>query len=309
MTPDLPAVVEALGHRVGELAEALVGDAPTSRGRTEWRFRARGSLAVCVAGSQRGSFYDHEAGCGGDALELVRHLRQTSTAEAIGWARAWLGGSVVAPSRPPKPPPSARCKPGTIDLARTIWNEAQPAAGTLAEVYLRSRGLSLPPDAPLRYHPACPRGAERLPAMVALMTDPATGGKCGTHRTFLRPDGGAKADGVAKQMLGTAGIVRLCPDTDVLFGLGLAEGIETSLAVMQRTGWRPVWAATSAGAIARFPVLPGLEAITCFADADAPGMTAARACCTRWSDAGREARILAPPAGDWDDALPHEEAA
>ena len=35
-------------------------------------------------------------------------------------------------------------------------------------------------------------------------------------------------------------------------GLGLAEGIETALAVMQRAGWSPVWAATSAGAMDRF---------------------------------------------------------
>jgi len=42
------------------------------------------------------------------------------------------------------------------------------------------------------------------------------------------------------------------PDEGVTAGLGLAEGIETALAVMQRAGWSPVWAATSAGAMDRF---------------------------------------------------------
>ena len=81
----------------------------------------------------------------------------------------------------------------TAGLARRIWGEAVPPAGTLVEAYLRGRGLALPVGAPLRFHPACPRGAERWPAMLALMTDPVTGEPCGVHRTFLTRDGGGKA--------------------------------------------------------------------------------------------------------------------
>jgi putative DNA primase/helicase len=145
--------------------------------------------------------------------------------------------------------------------------------------------------------------------MLALMTDPVSGAACGVHRTFLAIDGSGKAPPgpngePAKMMLGRAGVVRLVPDEDVTMGLGIAEGIETALAVMQGFGWRPVWAAASAGAVRAFPVLPGIECLTVFADADGPGLQAARACCRRWADAGREARMLAPPAGDWNDALP-----
>jgi hypothetical protein len=89
----------------------------------------------------------------------------------------------------------------------------------------------------------------------------------------------------------------------------LAEGIETSLSVMQRFGWRPLWAATSAGAIARFPLLPGLDALTVFADADDAGLAAARRCAERWADAGREAHIAAPPGGDFNDILKRESEA
>ena len=176
-----------------------------------------------------------------------------------------------------------------------------PAVGTPAEAYLASRGLVLPSDAPLRFHPSCPRGPERLPALVALMTDPATAEPCGVHRTFLRGDGNGKAEGQAKMMAGNAGVIRLVPDEDVTLGLGIAEGIETALAVMQRTGWRPVWAATSAGAMRRFPVLPGIEALTIFADTGEAGIGAATECAERWTAAEREARILAPPRDDWDD--------
>jgi len=102
-------------------------------------------------------------------------------------------------------------------------------------------------------------------------------------------------------MLGAAGIIRLSPDDTVTSGLGLAEGIETGLAIMQSFGWRPVWSAASAGGIARFPVLRGIEALTIFADQDSAGIEAARQCARRWQEAGRAARILAPPMGDFDD--------
>jgi hypothetical protein len=138
--------------------------------------------------------------------------------------------------------------------------------------------------------------------MIALMTDPVTNEPVGIHRTYLRADGNGKADVTpAKMMLGGAGIIRLVPDEHVMAGLGIAEGIETALSVMQGFGWRPVWAAASAGGIASFPTLAGIASLTIFADADPTGAKAADACAASWADAGREVRIMAPPAGDFDD--------
>jgi hypothetical protein len=141
------------------------------------------------------------------------------------------------------------------------------------------------------------------------MTDPASNEPCGAHMTYLSADGGGKAEGERKKiMLGRVGVIRLVPDAEVTLGLGLAEGIETALAVTQRFGWSPVWAATSAGAIRAFPRLAGIEALTIFADQDAAGMAAAEVCAARWRDAGAEARICVPPAGDFND-LARETAA
>lgn len=314
----IPAVNARLAERMADLARDLVGTEPTSASRTELRYRARGSLAVAIAGRKRGAWHDHEAGCGGDALGLVAHLRRVPMRNALAWALAWLGDAPALEQAQPiaihsVAPPEARYVPADDDgkawsrnLARRLWCEGQPMLGTLAEVYLASRGLLLPEDAPLRFHPAAWRKSANGPsgpAMVALMTSPEGNEPVGAHLTYLRPDGTGKAEGPSnKVMLGSVGIVRLVPDAEVTAGLGLVEGIETGLAVMQRTGWRPVWVATSAGAIARFPVLPGIEALTVFADADEAGLTAARTCAGRWQEAGREARILRPPVGDWDDA-------
>ena len=304
--PDMPEVAALLGERIADLAPELVGDKPSMRGRTTWRFRGKGSLAVVVAGADRGSWFDHEAGQGGDALGLVAHLRAMPMVDAWRWALAWLGiregAEVPAPRpRPVAPAPREAPEPTTLDLARRTWRKAvvADAPGSLVPVYLASRGLVLEPGAPIRFHPDCPRGAERWPAMLALMTHPTTGEACGVHRTFLARDGSGKAPGPlpAKMMAGAAGVVRLVPDAEVTMGLGIAEGIETSLSVMQAFGWRPVWAATSAGMIRTFPVLPGIEALTLFADADGAGMTAAEACAGRWAEAGREVEIIAPPAG------------
>lgn len=79
------------------------------------------------------------------------------------------------------------------------------------------------------------------------MTDPVTVEPIGIHHTFLDADGTK----VERKMLDRQGIVRLSPDVTVTMGLGLTEGIEDGLAVVV-SGWSPVWAAPSDGAIARF---------------------------------------------------------
>ncbi len=145
------------------------------------------------------------------------------------------------------------------------------------------------------------------PAMVARITDAITGKPLSLHFTFLMPDGSSKAPVDRQKVLlkrhrKVGGVIRLIDDAEVSLGLGIAEGIETSLAVMS-TGWRPICAAVDAGNIASFPVLPGIECLTVFADHDKAGLAAARRCVDRWREAGREARVVTPQTAseDWAD--------
>ena len=107
-------------------------------------------------------------------------------------------------------------------------------------------------------------------------------------------------------MLG--GAIKLSPDEDVTEGLGVCEGIETGLSILA-ADWAPVWALGTAGNIAAFPVLPGIEALTIFGDNDdhkgSAGEKAAQGCAERWRSAGREVNIrIHKDAGcDWNDAL------
>lgn len=207
----------------------------------------------------------------------------------------------------------------THALAARLWGVALPFVDSPAATYLAMRIPLLAKidfdRSALRFHPACPfrlqdAGLIRLPAMLAAMVDIATNEFCGIHRTALKLDGTGKSAhpglGNPKRMLGLAAgaCVKLSPDEVVTTGLHLAEGIETALACMAM-GFAPVWAALSAGAIERFPVLGGVEALTVFADNDAngAGLASARACAGRWSQAGNEVRVAWPPAvgRDWAD--------
>ena len=123
-----------------------------------------------------------------------------------------------------------------------------------------------------------------LNAIVALMTEVATGLPCGAQRIFVSPNDGTK---LRKWMLGNAGAIRLSLDQDVTLGLGICEGVEDALTALQG-GWSPMWAAGSAGAIAKFPVLDGIEALTIFLNDNAVGIKAAEQCAMRWHGAGRE---------------------
>jgi hypothetical protein len=173
--------------------------------------------------------------------------------------------------------------------ADNVWRSALPILhGSLGWRYLtKTRGLQIDRlhdlSHALRWHPD-------IKAVVGLMTGPVTNAPTGIHRTFLNADA-TKRD---KMMLGRQGVVRLSPDEDVLEGLGICEGIEDGLEILL-SGWAPVWAATSAGAIERFPALPGIEALTIFRDSDEAGTNAATACAEAWAACGREVRIMDVP--------------
>ena len=316
--PEMPIteINQLLRERMQNLVIALTGESRCASRNGEVRLRRRGSLAVVVSGTKRGQWFDHEAGAGGDPLGLVAHLMNCSIRDACRWAANWLGRSGARPSDvggsvcmldQPAGPRSAvsSTKAWSDDKAVKLWESACSPAGTPAEEYLRSRGLFLPDEAPVRFSPRAWRNSGNGPpgpAMIALLTAPETNEPTGILLTYLRHDGSGKADGPGqKVILGRTGVIRLVPDELVTTGLGLTEGLETALAVMQRIGWRPVWAASSAGRIARFPVLAGIEALTLFADSDEVGLKAAHTCATRWAEAGREVRIIRPPCGDWDD--------
>ncbi|TGD93731.1 DUF7146 domain-containing protein [Methylobacterium nonmethylotrophicum] len=193
-----------------------------------------------------------------------------------------------------------------------IWHAADEDPGGLVRLrYLREiRRVELPDEAcgyTVRFHRACPWEGDRVPAMVCAFRDLHTNEVVGLHRTRLDPETGAK---IGRRMLGrvTGAAIMLTPPADVTMGLHIAEGVESALAGMM-LDLRPMWATGSAGGIASFPVLGGLDVLTICAETDRSGANAAaiQECGTRWVEAGRAVDVVQPRgAGDMNDVLTEE---
>ena len=143
--------------------------------------------------------------------------------------------------------------------------------------------------------------------MIAAMRDIHSSKLVGLHRTFLNRDGTkAVIEGSpTRQFLGSVKNAAIMIDgfDEVATGLHIAEGVEDALTA-RCGGWAPVWALGSAGGISRFPVLPGIEALTILVDADEAGRMASETCGARWADAGVEVRLVEPIGHkDWNETL------
>lgn len=202
------------------------------------------------------------------------------------------------------------------------WLAARPIAGTLAEVYLRSRGIDLDFSQllTLRYLPDAPYYAQgkknpkaHYPCMVAAVGD-LSGGIIGIHRTYLAPTGLGKApEDSSKKMLGAIMPwgVRLSPLPDS--GLvRIAEGIETilSIAAVRGLGEAQYVAALSAEELKAWEG-PEHNTIEIYADHDPAGQKSADALAVAEKLAGRRAFVFLPPAAgqDFNDVLRAEPAA
>jgi len=163
------------------------------------------------------------------------------------------------------------------ELAQKIWNEGKPVQqGDEVSRYLSNRGLFLTefPNT-LRVHPSLgyyvtegdvSKRVADYPAMLALVQD-RDGGFVTLHRTYLKD--GQKARGHESKKLVSGGLkegaVRLFEATHEL---GIAEGIETCLAVRQRNG-QPVWAAVNCHNLEVIAVPHSVNSVHIYADNDA----------------------------------------
>jgi hypothetical protein len=316
MTAELRAGVVAthLADQIEALARELLPGG--HRESLEWcagsiAGEAGSSLGVHLVGRKAGVWADFATGDRGDALDLVKATLGLDTAAAMAWARRWLGideGAAEIPQRRrPDLPPDDRDDP---DRWQYPWRAARPIAGTLAKVYLAARKLTVDDrkDGVLRFAARRARKSpadefEHHPALLALRSDIRTGEPCGIINIYLQADGSDRLrDRKGKTVTGRArgSAVMLSAFDEPTMGLTVCEGCETAVAIHQ-SGLRPVWALGGASNLAAFPVLGGIEALTIAADQDGPGMRAAETLAQRWLDAGREAAIVAPPAGDWAD--------
>ena len=187
-----------------------------------------------------------------------------------------------------------------MDQAWRIWLKTVPAAGTLVDVYLQSRGLALPPTDDIRCLPAEWHIATQMerPAMAVLMRHGSTSEAQGVQITYLRLDGRGKVP-VEPVRLSygamTGGAVRLAEAAEGK-PLIVGEGAETVLGAMQEFEL-PGWATLGTGNMLTLELPPWARDILIAADNDQPGEDAAQAARERWVLQGRRVRIVRPPQG------------
>jgi putative DNA primase/helicase len=275
----------------------------------EGRWHGSYGTAPCPAHDDRNPSLSLATGTDGKVLlrchagcyqaQVIEALRARGLWEKHGWQS---GRSQIAKTGYPKTAPSERDDEDKTEYARRIWRAVGPASNTLAESYLRSRGLHLPLSSTLRFHGGLKHPSVGIwPAMVALVSRGPDDASLAVHRMFLSRDGSGKAPvNPEKMMLArcSGGAVHLAPVGGTLI---VGEGIETTLSVQQATGL-PGWAALStSGLVAlRLPGLPLAQTVVIAADHDDPGLEAAEKAAARWQAEGRVVRIAKPPVVGWD---------
>ncbi len=259
-----------------------------------------------------------------DGFALLQWLKGWSFPETLEAVAGVIGASsqsnVVVPVRPRI---EVDFEARRRALAK-VWREAVPIthpAAAPVRYYFRNRGLRRDMVFGLRdlkLHPHLPywedhRIVGRYPALLALMRD-NEGKVVSIHRTWLHE--GAKAPVKHPRMLmkpvvpriqGAAVRMTVAGDS-----LGIAEGIETALAVRQKTGL-PVWATTSWTFMIHFRPPPGIRRVIIWADLDrnGTGLAAADRLADSLKAAGIQAIIRVPegpiPEGakslDWNDVF------
>jgi hypothetical protein len=290
----------------------------------EWRLaniqgappRKSGSCVIMLRGDHAGDWHDFDGGQGGGPLATL--AQGTGLADRALFAHAagitgWQGEGPKRQEPPAAPKPE---RDASLDIA-FIRDNAAPIQGTVAQRYLEGRGLIIPPDADLLFHPDLTHYETRtgFPAMIGLIRNMA-GEVVALHRTYLaeQPDKVTKA-AIAKprMMIGktAGGTVRLGAITAQGL-LGLCEGIETGLAVMRACPTLPVWAALSTSGMEQAQLPPEARRIVILADHDpsGAGLRAAEATAAKLQLEGREVRIAMPttPGTDFNDMLQRDGA-
>jgi hypothetical protein len=271
-TADILEIAERLGTRLRKSGLEWVGPCPKCGGRDRFALNPKKQIFNC-----------RRCATGGDVISLARLVHDPNFVKAVEFINGQQVEEAHEPDTEAKSDRSDRSTT-TADALR-LWREGVDPRGTLAEKYLADRGLDLGEDLAgeiLRWHSG-------VGALMALFRNILTNEPQAISRTFLDAEGRK----LKRMFLGPTGgaAVKLDADETVLGGLHAGEGVETCMAARQLLGLRPTWALGSAGAIAAFPVLSGIEALTLLKERDEASARAVEECGGRWHAAGREVLI------------------
>jgi hypothetical protein len=280
-------------------AEALFRDAwgePERASARHWRARESSARWMDMQ-AQRGRWFDHKAGQGGDVFEFFAvqfcglNRAGDDFARLLAEAARWAGIDAAEPFD--RAELEARQAARRIEAERTeaaearakaatvaeLRRQAQPMQGSPAAAYLAGRGIAAEswPETVSYLPPVKSCKGVRSPDRAALAvwaTDDA-GNVMGGQRVLILADGSKAPDDPRKSSFGSTGPYPARFPTRIEGGpLCVAEGPETALAIWQATGFE-VWAVFGASGFEPAPVPTGRKVVFC-PDRDAPDSPAGR---------------------------------
>lgn len=285
----------------------LVGNVHNAAGR---------SLYVRLTGAETGAgaagkWTDAATGEHGDLLDIIAHAEQLTTYRDVAHeAQRFLNMPALPPIGTGNRTPSIA---GSTEAARRLYAMGVPIADTLAQTYLRFRGITgFAGCEALKFHPNCyyrdPVAGDHLqhPALIAAVTNSA-GTIMGVQRTWLRLDGAGKAPLMSPRramgrLLGFG--VRLGMPIDRAISIMAAgEGIETMLSLRMALPFMPMAACLSAGNLGAFNLPGEMKRLYIAGDADSAGRAGTERLAERALAAGIEVLAIRPRLGDFNDDL------
>ncbi|MFG1228592.1 DUF7146 domain-containing protein [Xanthobacter wiegelii] len=287
----------------------LVGDVRNTPGR---------SLFVRLRDSPKGpagKWRDSATAEHGDLLDVIREsCGLVDFRDVASEARSFL----TLPPSEPEPMPAgqsvASAPTGSAEAVCRLIAMTQPISGTLAETYLRNRGITaLHGTSSLRFHPGCyyrpdlQAPTEIWPAMIATVTD-LNRRITGAHRTWLDPNGfdairlGKAPIDTPRRAMGDliGNAVRFGVPNDVM---AAGEGIETVLSLRCVLPGMAMAAALSAAHLTALLFPDTLRRLYIVRDNDPAGDGARDRLIARTEAVGIEAIVLSPTLGDFNEDL------
>jgi Toprim domain len=291
------------GRRLGNYW--LVGDINNTSGRSLY-VRLKGDSC---GRTRVGKWIDAATGEHGDLLDVIRiRCGLSAFSDVLDEARRFLN----SPRYDFLSTPNARTSlslTGSAESARRLFHLSRPIAGTLAEAYLRSRGITaFHEDEALRFHPRCYYRTDQnaptqtFPALIAAVTD-ASNSIVGVQRTWLDSTGQDKAPIETPRR--AVGRLR---GHGVRFGfvndvMAAGEGVETMLSLRCALTQLPTIAALSASNLAGLALPSTLRRLYIARDDDAAGDDASDQLAQRAATTGVEVLVLSPMLADFNDDL------
>tara|TARA_R110002073_G_scaffold335234_3_gene526695 strand:- start:782 stop:1843 length:1062 start_codon:yes stop_codon:yes gene_type:complete len=291
------------GHRAGNYW--IIGNILNEKGRSMYVRLSGAPSGYQVAGK----WTDAATGQHGDLLDLI-HLQgnYNMLREAIEEAHRFLALPRPEYFRPvPKKSAAIRTDREVITAARRLFNAARPIGETIAETYLAGRGIIVPDQTALRFHPKVyyrddDGNRSAHPALLAAVHD-NDGKFMAVNRIWIdRMGNGLAHIPTPKKALGhlLGNAVRFGHPRDILI---VGEGVETILSLKCARPDLAMAAALSANHLAAFIPPSYIKQLIIARDNDEAGEKAASVLAERVCTDGITCHKFVPHGKDFNDDL------